>query len=55
MLPILNKTEESLLPTLQETLTLSGHAEDSLFLVHEEDGASHEPKIICSMGLVEKS
>jgi len=34
-------------------LVIALRDEDRLCLVHEEDGEVHEPKIICSMGLVE--
>jgi len=36
-------------------LVIALRDEDRLCLIHEEDGESREPKIICSMGLVEKS
>jgi len=36
-------------------LVIALRDEDRLCLIHEEDGEAHEPKIICSMGLVEKS
>jgi len=52
---IFDNIEESLLPALQETLELSGHAEDRLCLVHEENGEAHELKITCSTGLVGKT
>ena len=52
---IFDNIEESLLLALQENLELSGHAEDRLCLIHEEDGGSREPKIICSMELVGKN
>jgi len=44
---ISNETLAQLVITLRD--------EDRLCLIHEEDGESREPKIICSMGLVEKS
>lgn len=52
---IFDNIEESLHPALQETLELSGHAEDRLCLVHEENGEDHEQKITCSTGLVGKN
>jgi hypothetical protein len=52
---VFDNIEESLLPALQENLELSDHADNRLCLIHEEDGGSHEPKIICSMGLVGKN
>ena len=52
---IFNKIEESLLAALQETLELSDHAEKRLCMVHEEDREAHEPKIICSIGLVDQN
>jgi len=36
-------------------LVIALRDEDRLCLIHEEDEEAHEPKIICSMGLVEKS
>ena len=36
-------------------LVIALRDEDRLCLIHEEDGESHEPKIICSMGLVGKN
>lgn len=36
-------------------LVIALRDEDRLCLIHEEDGESREPKIICSMGLVGKS
>jgi len=35
-------------------LVIALRDEDRLCLIHEEDEETHEPKIICSMGLVEK-
>ena len=52
---VFDNIEESLLPALQENLELSDHADNRLCLIHEEDGESREPKIICSMGLVGKN
>ena len=52
---IFDNIEESLLPALQENLELSDHAEGRLCPVHEEDVEAHEPKIICSIGLVGKN
>ncbi|MBW2168417.1 MAG: NgoFVII family restriction endonuclease [Deltaproteobacteria bacterium] len=36
-------------------LVIALRDEDRLCLIHEEDGEAREPKIICSMGLVEKN
>ncbi|MBW2035394.1 MAG: hypothetical protein JRI94_17775, partial [Deltaproteobacteria bacterium] len=36
-------------------LVIALRDEDRLCLVREEDGEAHEPKIICSMGLVGKN
>jgi len=42
-------------PLKEFQLVIALRDEDRLCLIHEEDGESHEPKIICSMGLVGKN
>jgi hypothetical protein len=50
-----NKSTNSTTSPKRIQLVIALRDEDRLCLIHEEDGESHEPKIICSMGLVGKN